>query len=107
MPYNPYLLRLFNCHINVEACGSIKAVKYLFKYINKSHDRASVAMREADKEDSKGNVDEIKHVTPQCYGCTKTLASHEHVHYHLIHKHHAMMNVSFHVCFYFNCLVLC
>ena len=38
-------------------------------------------------------------VTPQCYGCTKTLASHEHVHYHLIHKHHTMMNVSFHVCF--------
>ena len=38
-------------------------------------------------------------VTPQCYGCTKTLASHEHVHHHLIHKHHTMMNVSFHVCF--------
>jgi hypothetical protein len=33
VPYNPYLLRLFNCHINVEACGSIKFVKYLFKYI--------------------------------------------------------------------------
>ena len=31
-------------------------------------------------------------VTPQCYGCTKTLASHEHVHHHLIHKHHIMMN---------------
>jgi hypothetical protein len=60
VPYNPYLLRLFNCHINVEACGSIKAVKYLFKYIYKGHDRASVAVREADKEDSEGNVDEIK-----------------------------------------------
>ena len=60
MPYNPYLLCLFNYHINVEACGSIKAVKYLFKYIYKGHDRASVAMREADKEDSEGNVDEIK-----------------------------------------------
>ena len=33
LPYNPYLVRHFNCHINVEACGSIKAVKYLFKYI--------------------------------------------------------------------------
>ncbi|AQK78258.1 hypothetical protein ZEAMMB73_Zm00001d035059 [Zea mays] len=40
VPYNPYLLRLFNCHINVEACGSIKAVKYLFKYIYKGHDQA-------------------------------------------------------------------
>jgi hypothetical protein len=60
MPYNPYLLRLFNYHINVEACGSIKAVKYLFKYIYKGHDRASVAVREADKEDNEGNIDEIK-----------------------------------------------
>ena len=60
MPYNPYLLRLFNCHIIVEACGSIKAVKYLFKYIYKGHDRASVDMREADKEDSEGNANEIK-----------------------------------------------
>ena len=60
MPYNPYLLRLFNCHINVEACGSIKAVKYLFKYIYKGHDHTSVAVREADKEDNEGNIDEIK-----------------------------------------------
>ncbi|ONM60906.1 hypothetical protein ZEAMMB73_Zm00001d022522 [Zea mays] len=57
-PYNPYLLRLFNCHINVEACGSIKAVKYLFKYIYKGHDRASVVMRDASKADD--DVDEIK-----------------------------------------------
>jgi hypothetical protein len=78
MPYNPYLLHLFNCHINVEACGSIKAVKYLFKYIYKGHDQASVAVREADKEDSEGNVDEIKQykdarwVTPEkpCGGYT-------------------------------------
>jgi hypothetical protein len=33
-------------------CGSIKAVKYLFKYIYKGHDHVSVAMREADKEDN-------------------------------------------------------
>jgi hypothetical protein len=35
-------------------------VKYLFKYIYKGHDRASVAVREGGKEDSNGNVDEIK-----------------------------------------------
>jgi len=51
---------MFNCHINVEACGSIKSVKYLFKYIYKGHDRASVAVREGDNVDSNGNVDEIK-----------------------------------------------
>ncbi|AQK59598.1 hypothetical protein ZEAMMB73_Zm00001d053542 [Zea mays] len=58
VPYNPYLLRLFNCHINVEACGSIKVVKYLLKYIYKGHDRASVVMRDASKADD--DVDEIK-----------------------------------------------
>uniref|UniRef100_A0A453JKG8 ATP-dependent DNA helicase n=1 Tax=Aegilops tauschii subsp. strangulata TaxID=200361 RepID=A0A453JKG8_AEGTS len=57
VPYNPHLLRYFNCHINVEACGSIKAVKYLFKYIYKGHDRASIAVSEADKN---GDIDEIK-----------------------------------------------
>ncbi|GJZ46075.1 uncharacterized protein Tco_0593671, partial [Tanacetum coccineum] len=30
--YNPKLLSLFNCHMNVEVCSSIVAVKYAFKY---------------------------------------------------------------------------
>jgi hypothetical protein len=54
----PYLLWLFNCHINVEACGSIKAIKYMFKYIYKCHDRTYVVMRDASKVDD--DVDEIK-----------------------------------------------
>ncbi|WVZ67157.1 hypothetical protein U9M48_016277, partial [Paspalum notatum var. saurae] len=57
VPYNPFLLRYFNCHINVEVCSSIKAVKYLYKYLYKGHDRASVSVNEADRQ---GNVDEIK-----------------------------------------------
>ncbi|KAM0879624.1 hypothetical protein ACQ4PT_034106 [Festuca glaucescens] len=59
VPYNPHLLRHLNCHINVEACSSIKAVKYLFKYIYKGHDRASITVSEADKADGNGNIDEI------------------------------------------------
>ena len=51
---------MFNCHINVEACGSIKSVKYLLKYIYKGHDRASIAVREGDNAEGNGNVDEIK-----------------------------------------------
>lgn len=42
VPYNPYLLLKYNCHINVEICTSIKAVKYLFKYIYKGHDCANI-----------------------------------------------------------------
>lgn len=33
VPYNPYLLAKFNCHMNVEICSTIKAVKYLYKHI--------------------------------------------------------------------------
>ncbi|KAG5512701.1 hypothetical protein RHGRI_038884 [Rhododendron griersonianum] len=39
IPYNPYLLAMFDCHINVEVCSTIKAVKYLYKYIYKGHDK--------------------------------------------------------------------
>jgi hypothetical protein len=60
VPYNPYLLQYFNCHINVEACGSIKAVKYLFKYIYKGHDRVCIIVGDAIVDDNNGGVDEIK-----------------------------------------------
>ena len=42
VPYNPYLSKRLNCHLNIEHCASIKAVKYLFKYTYKGHDRASM-----------------------------------------------------------------
>lgn len=42
VPYNPYLLLKYNCHINVEMCSTIKAIKYLNKYIFKGNDRAIV-----------------------------------------------------------------
>ncbi|XP_074267172.1 uncharacterized protein LOC141590478 [Silene latifolia] len=41
IPYNPYLLSLFDCHINVEVCSTIEAVKYLYKYVYKGHDKIS------------------------------------------------------------------
>ncbi|XP_021747560.1 uncharacterized protein LOC110713417 [Chenopodium quinoa] len=41
IPYNPYLLAYFNCHLNVEVCSTIKTVKYLYKYVYKGHDKIS------------------------------------------------------------------
>lgn len=35
VPYNPWLLLKFNCHINVEICGNIKIIKYIYKYVHK------------------------------------------------------------------------
>ncbi|XP_071713014.1 uncharacterized protein [Rutidosis leptorrhynchoides] len=39
VPYNPYLLVKYDCHINVEICSTIKAVKYIYKHIFKGCDR--------------------------------------------------------------------
>ena len=47
MPYNAYLLQKYDAHINVEVCASVKSVKYLFKYVFKGHDRATVHVTDA------------------------------------------------------------
>ncbi|XP_021761012.1 uncharacterized protein LOC110725856 [Chenopodium quinoa] len=49
VPYNPYLTALFDCHLNVEVCSTIKAVKYLYKYVYKGHDRVAFNILAEDK----------------------------------------------------------
>ena len=44
VPYNPYLLYKYNAHINLEICNSVSSVKYLYKYVYKGHDKASIAL---------------------------------------------------------------
>ncbi|XP_011859152.1 PREDICTED: uncharacterized protein LOC105556668 [Vollenhovia emeryi] len=44
VPYCPTLSVIFNCHINVEVVSSIKSVKYLYKYIYKGHDAATITI---------------------------------------------------------------
>ena len=48
--YSSTLLEMFDCHINVEAVSSIKAVKYMYKYIYKGHDAANVIVTEQNDE---------------------------------------------------------
>ncbi|XP_048497985.1 uncharacterized protein LOC125496539 [Beta vulgaris subsp. vulgaris] len=56
IPYNPYLSALFDSHSNVEVCSTIKAVKYIYKYVYKGHDKISFAV--SNQENPKP-VDEI------------------------------------------------
>ncbi|XP_071918919.1 uncharacterized protein [Coffea arabica] len=57
VPYNPYLLTLFDCHMNVKICSTIKRVKYLYKYVFKGHDLVSFRIM---TDDSATGTDEIK-----------------------------------------------
>ncbi|KAG6621819.1 hypothetical protein I3842_Q005000 [Carya illinoinensis] len=57
VPYNPYLLATFDCHINVEICSTIKVVKYLYKYVYKGHDRVAFNLV---SEQTNQQIDEIQ-----------------------------------------------
>ncbi|CAN6555560.1 unnamed protein product [Malus baccata var. baccata] len=51
IPYNPWLLLRYDCHINVEICASIKSVKCLYKYVYKGSDRVTVEVQLDPKYD--------------------------------------------------------
>ncbi|AFR93383.2 hypothetical protein CNAG_03883 [Cryptococcus neoformans var. grubii H99] len=55
VPYNPYLLEYYKCHMNVEVCTSITVVKYFYKYIYKGSDGALTGVCENDASDTVQN----------------------------------------------------
>ena len=52
VPYNPGLLLKYNCHINVEICSTIQAIKYVYKYVYKGPDKAFISVGEQQDEAS-------------------------------------------------------
>ncbi|XP_057246761.1 uncharacterized protein LOC104899124 [Beta vulgaris subsp. vulgaris] len=73
IPYNPYLSALFDCHLNVEVCSTVEAVKYLYKYVYKGMTRSrSILGGGVD------TIDEIEHYqsgrwVSACHGHLKPL----------------------------------
>ncbi|XP_028093750.1 uncharacterized protein LOC114293828 [Camellia sinensis] len=46
IPYNCDLLMRYDCHINIERCAHPKLMKYLYKYVNKGPDRATIVIED-------------------------------------------------------------
>ena len=64
VPYNPYILREFNCHCNIEVVGnSAQACRYLFAYFHKGDDMSNIAFAQD------GGRDEVR-----VYATTKCIA---------------------------------
>jgi hypothetical protein len=77
VPHNVYLSTKFDAHINVEVYNNIRAIKYLFKYVYKGHDRATVEISCQSDNATEGNVvevDEIKKCLDCHYVCTSKAA---------------------------------
>ena len=50
VPYCPYLIWRYQCHIHVECTMSIKSIKYIYKYVYKGHDCKTMRFGEVQDE---------------------------------------------------------
>ncbi len=55
VPHNVYLSTKYDVHIDIEVCNNIRAVKYLFKYVYKGHDCATVEISRQSDNATEGN----------------------------------------------------
>jgi hypothetical protein len=65
--YCPLLSRIFQAHINVEYCNSVKSIKYICKYVSKGSDQAVFGL----KKDGTA-IDEV-----ECYQLGRYISSNE------------------------------
>eukprot|EP00980_Cylindrotheca_fusiformis_P001154 scaffold319_cov97-Cylindrotheca_fusiformis.AAC.14 len=60
VPYNPWLLMKYRCHINVVACMTkISSIRYLFRYTTKGQDMATIKMTRIAGGQHNNQIDEI------------------------------------------------
>ena len=56
VPHNLYLTNKYNAHINVEICSTISAVKYLYKYVYKGHDKIVHSIQTEEQQIKSENI---------------------------------------------------
>ncbi|CAH1448406.1 unnamed protein product [Lactuca virosa] len=97
VPYNKYLLKRYQAHINVEWCNQGSSIKYLFKYINKGPDRATVAMVQSNNDTENNDaVDEIKEYY-DCRYISACEASWRIFKYDVHYRHPVVIRLPFHL----------
>jgi len=57
VPHNVNLITKYNAHINVEICNSILFIKYLYKYVYKGHDRATITLFQSNHGNNQHTLD--------------------------------------------------
>lgn len=57
VPYNPFSAMIYNAHINTEICNSVTAVKYLYKYVYKGHDKAVLSFVDKERPKYKDEIE--------------------------------------------------
>ncbi|SCZ88986.1 BZ3500_MvSof-1268-A1-R1_Chr1-1g00874 [Microbotryum saponariae] len=62
VPTNPFLASKYNCHVNVEIASGVAAIKYLYKYVYKGHDRTSFTIDEPGARDEINNFLDARYV---------------------------------------------
>ncbi|UYV79307.1 hypothetical protein LAZ67_17002062 [Cordylochernes scorpioides] len=94
VPYSPLLSKMFCAHINVENCSSVKAIKYIYKYVNKGSDQAIINLRREGRGPDPQN--EVR-----MYQCARYISSNEAVwrllSFPLHQRHPAVIHLTVHL----------
>jgi hypothetical protein len=48
MPYNPYLTKKYRAYINIEILANVNAIKYIYKYIYKGVNKATIVIKDGN-----------------------------------------------------------
>ena len=62
VPYSPFCLLRFQCHINVECAISFGSMKYINKYLDKGNDCGTLTLH--DKQDEVKQYIDGRYVSP-------------------------------------------